>query len=203
MRTCGVLTAERGIGPVRLLRDREFCCAEHLREYREQFRQKVYELLAPEPPPAAIAGFLERPTSKRDLPIRAEIHALQKTVPGRLDLGLELCVSGGSFGHAGWISLPAAAVRAGGAAPRALAAAYPISATSLKPRPLEDGIQISGLGMAGMEWIPVRPAEGVAQSAGGRAGHAGRRRVVVSPATAETTELIRANWGRTLRDGTA
>jgi tetratricopeptide (TPR) repeat protein len=106
----------KGIGPVRLLRDREFCSPEHRSEYREQFRQRVYELLAPEPPPAPVAGFLERRTPTWVPEIRAEIRELPRSAAGRLDPAFDLRAAGGNFGHGGWISLLSATAPGGGPA---------------------------------------------------------------------------------------
>ena len=49
----------KGIGPVRLLRDSEFCSEAHRKNSRERARQHLYEALAPEPSPAKLAEFLE------------------------------------------------------------------------------------------------------------------------------------------------
>jgi hypothetical protein len=47
----------KDIGPFRLLRDREFCTAEHRTRYGKRLGKALTKLGAPEPPPAGIAGF--------------------------------------------------------------------------------------------------------------------------------------------------
>ena len=52
----------KGIGPIRQLRDLEFCSDAHRDQFRERYRQRLYEVLAPEPPPAPVLGFLGKTT---------------------------------------------------------------------------------------------------------------------------------------------
>jgi tetratricopeptide (TPR) repeat protein len=51
----------KGIGPIRQLRDGEFCSAAHRTKFGERFRQQLYEALAPEPAPATVADFIGQP----------------------------------------------------------------------------------------------------------------------------------------------
>jgi tetratricopeptide (TPR) repeat protein len=50
----------KGIGPIRQLRDLEFCSDAHRQEFRNRFRQRVFEALAPDPEPSRLADFRER-----------------------------------------------------------------------------------------------------------------------------------------------
>jgi hypothetical protein len=47
------------IGAFRLLRDSEFCCDLHRRQYGERLDKALHELASPEPAPTGIAGFLD------------------------------------------------------------------------------------------------------------------------------------------------
>jgi len=69
----------RLIGPLRLLRDREFCSPAHHDGYREQYRQRVHKLLGPEPLPTRMAGLLGKPAKGVRQAPPDEIRAFPKT----------------------------------------------------------------------------------------------------------------------------
>ena len=66
----------KGIGPIRQLRDLEFCSAAHRTEFRERYRRQAYEALSPEPAPVRTAEFMERPAVARSPAPCAVLHAL-------------------------------------------------------------------------------------------------------------------------------
>lgn len=71
----------KGIGPIRQLRDLEFCSEAHRNEFRERYRQRLYEALAPDPAPAPIAAFKGRLPDAGLVPT-ALLRALPKSQPG-------------------------------------------------------------------------------------------------------------------------
>ena len=58
----------KGIGPIRQLRDAEFCSDAHRKKYLERYRREVYEALAPGPAPSRLADFREGPKPKGPAP---------------------------------------------------------------------------------------------------------------------------------------
>ena len=79
----------RLIGPIRLLRDREFCSSAHRDGYRERFRQRVHELLATEPAPVKMAGLVERPVTGSGYFLHDSIPTHPKPALGRRHLVLQ------------------------------------------------------------------------------------------------------------------
>ena len=76
------LYCRRNIGPIRQLRDLEFCSDSHREEFRERFRQRVFEDLAPEPQPSRLAEFRERrPCSQQEPAPRTAFAAAVKSAP--------------------------------------------------------------------------------------------------------------------------
>ena len=53
----GCLLCGKEIGPLRLLRDDEFCSAAHRKHYKDRLGKALSSICAPEPPPAGVAGF--------------------------------------------------------------------------------------------------------------------------------------------------
>jgi tetratricopeptide (TPR) repeat protein len=74
----------KGIGPIRLLRNREFCTDEHRDEFRERYRQQLYEALAPEPAPTSLAEFRGQTPATRGPAPTAHLGVLPKSLPGEL-----------------------------------------------------------------------------------------------------------------------
>jgi tetratricopeptide (TPR) repeat protein len=83
----------KGIGPIRQLRDLEFCSEAHRTQFRERYRQNLYEALAPEPGPARTADFIERPPACVDPAPRAALRLLT-TSPDVRPLALDIQRSG-------------------------------------------------------------------------------------------------------------
>ena len=54
----GCLLCGKEIGPLRLLRDDEFCSSAHRKRYKDRLGRALTSISAPEPAPAGIAGFL-------------------------------------------------------------------------------------------------------------------------------------------------
>jgi hypothetical protein len=76
------LFCRKNIGPIRQLRDLEFCSEAHREEFRERFRQRVFEDLAPEPQPSRLADFRERRASRKKGPEpRTGFAPLVKSTP--------------------------------------------------------------------------------------------------------------------------
>ena len=73
----------KGIGPIRLLRDLEFCSQAHRDEFRERYRQRLYEALAPEPAPASLADFRERTPAARGPAPTLQLRVLPRSLPGQ------------------------------------------------------------------------------------------------------------------------
>lgn len=72
----------KGIGPIRQLRDLEFCSEAHRTQFRERYRQQVYEALAPEPAPVSTADFIGRaPVASGPAPA-VELRVLSKPMTG-------------------------------------------------------------------------------------------------------------------------
>src|ERR1035438_1916772 len=53
----GCLFCGKEIGPLRSLRDNEFCSSAHRNRYKERLGKALHSIAAPEPPPAGSAGF--------------------------------------------------------------------------------------------------------------------------------------------------
>ncbi len=71
----------KGIGPIRQLRDLEFCTESHRTQFKERYRQHVYEALAPEPGPSRLADFMERPAESGGPALHAVLRVLPKPLP--------------------------------------------------------------------------------------------------------------------------
>jgi tetratricopeptide (TPR) repeat protein len=80
----------KGIGPIRQLRDLEFCSEAHRIQFRERYRQSLYEALAPEPGPVRIADFIERPVARVDPAPRAALHRLTTSLPDGCNLAVDI-----------------------------------------------------------------------------------------------------------------
>ena len=75
------------IGAFRLLRDSEFCCDLHRRQYGERFDKAVHKMTSPEPAPAGIAGFRDEMPLQPGNPSSTLIPWLITAVRGRIRTG--------------------------------------------------------------------------------------------------------------------
>ena len=93
----------KGIGPIRQLRDLEFCREAHRNQFRERYRQQLYEALAPDPAPAPIAGFRERPPATGSPAPTALLRALPRSVPGGRPPAMRTEAAGVSVERPAWM----------------------------------------------------------------------------------------------------
>jgi tetratricopeptide (TPR) repeat protein len=75
------LYCQKWIGPIRQLRDSEFCSEAHRTQFGERYRQRLYEALAPEPTPVQIASFMEQPKTTVGAAPSARLSLLPKSLP--------------------------------------------------------------------------------------------------------------------------
>ena len=94
----------KGIGPIRQLRDLEFCSEAHRTQFRERYRQELYEALAPEPAPAKIADFIGRATVTAGPAPTVRLLPLAKSLPGNHGPAIGVEVAGVSVERPGWVS---------------------------------------------------------------------------------------------------
>jgi tetratricopeptide (TPR) repeat protein len=80
----------KGIGPIRQLRDLEFCSEAHRTEFRERYRKTLYEALAPEPAPVRSADFIERAPARGGPAPRAALRPLSKFLPEGCKLAVDI-----------------------------------------------------------------------------------------------------------------
>jgi tetratricopeptide (TPR) repeat protein len=93
----------KGIGPIRQLRDLEFCSEAHRTQFRERYRQSLYEALAPEPGPSRTADFIERPPAGAGPAPRAALRRLTASPPDRSQLDMDIQRSGMSAERPAWV----------------------------------------------------------------------------------------------------
>jgi hypothetical protein len=93
----------KGIGPIRQLRDREFCSEPHRVQFRERYRQSLYEALSPEAAPVRMADFIERPPAHHDPAPSAVLRLLRKSLSGVRELALDIDRAGMSAAQPAWI----------------------------------------------------------------------------------------------------
>jgi len=91
----------KGIGPIRQLRDLEFCSEAHRTQFRERYRRQLYEALAPEPAPARTADFIERPPATGGPVPRAVLCTLDKPLPAAPPPVMEIAPAGVSIERSG------------------------------------------------------------------------------------------------------
>lgn len=145
----------KGIGPFRLLKDREFCTPTHRSEYNERFRQQLHDVLAPEPPPADIAGFRQQPgTSVADRVLRARACDLPMIACSARRPWFAVRPASGAGGPAGWVlatTLPAAST------PRLSLEAAPLP--QILSVPFQAEALSAGNGTASAVLTSIRPEE--------------------------------------------
>ena len=93
----------KGIGPIRQLRDREFCSEPHRVQFRERYRQSLYEALSAEAAPVRMADFIERPPAHHDPAPSAVLRLLRKSLSGVRELALDIDRAGMSAAQPAWI----------------------------------------------------------------------------------------------------
>ena len=93
----------KGIGPIRQIRDVEFCSEAHRTHFRERYRQQLYEALAPEPAPLQIADFIERPPATGGPAPSAQLRVLPKSLPGEWMPAMRVAAAGISVERPGWV----------------------------------------------------------------------------------------------------
>jgi tetratricopeptide (TPR) repeat protein len=84
----------KGIGPIRQLRDLEFCSEAHRNQFRERYRQRAYEALAPDPAPSRFADFIEQPVCAADPVPHSASHILSNTAPDGIQPTLGVRIAG-------------------------------------------------------------------------------------------------------------
>jgi len=93
----------KGIGPIRQLRDLEFCSDTHRTQFQDRYRRSLYEALAPEPAPKLLAEFLEQsPVSAGPTP-HAKLEVQPKPLLGERVPGMTLEAAGISMKRTGLI----------------------------------------------------------------------------------------------------
>ncbi len=93
----------KGIGPIRQLRDVEFCSEPHRVQFSERYRKRLYEALAPEAAPVRMADFIERPPAHHNPAPFAALRLLAKPLAGVRELALEIERAGMSAVQPAWI----------------------------------------------------------------------------------------------------
>ncbi len=91
----------KGIGPIRQIRDLEFCSDAHRRQFRERYRQQLYEALAPEPAPSRTADFIERPPAAGVPALTAVLRVLPKPLLDCRQPGMSVDAAGVSVERPG------------------------------------------------------------------------------------------------------
>lgn len=135
----------KGIGPLRLLRDAEFCSDAHRSQFSERYRQHLYEALAPEPAPARLADFRERPATGGPPPRGAMRRLPGATSGGELLPGMTVSAMGARVDRPGHVLGPSAA--GPGACPAwhaSLAVREPIYSVSLSAAVRPAGKPLAG-----------------------------------------------------------
>ena len=99
------LYCKKGIGPIRQLRDLEFCSEAHRNQFRDRYREQVYAALAPEPAPTRTADFIEQgPPAAGPVP-RAVLGLLAKSLPRECQPAMRVAAAGISLDWPSWILL--------------------------------------------------------------------------------------------------
>ena len=94
----------KGIGPIRQLRDLEFCSEAHRTQFRERYRQQVYEALAQEPAPVRGADFIGLAPATAGPAPSLELRVLTKPVSAERLPSLNAAVAaGGSVERPAWV----------------------------------------------------------------------------------------------------
>jgi hypothetical protein len=97
------LYCRQRIGPIRQLRDQEFCSEAHRTEFRERYRQQVYEALAPDPAPTWTADFMGRAPATTPPAPHAALRVLPTSLPGECKPTVTVNGAGARAERAGWI----------------------------------------------------------------------------------------------------
>ncbi|MGA2737997.1 MAG: tetratricopeptide repeat protein [Bryobacteraceae bacterium] len=129
----------KGIGPIRQLRDLEFCSEAHRAQFRERYRQQVYEALAPEPAPKQFADFMERTPAANGPAPTAQLRVLPKPAPGACRPTIGVAAAGVSVERPGSVFAQRVAAIPARLAWHDSAAAFPVqyrSAFSIRIQPL-------------------------------------------------------------------
>ena len=100
------LYCSKGIGPIRQLRDLEFCSDAHRRQFRERYRQQLYEALAPAPAPVRLGDFMERTAPAAGPAPRAALDGLPKPPADDFRPALQAKAAGVFAERSGWILGP-------------------------------------------------------------------------------------------------
>jgi tetratricopeptide (TPR) repeat protein len=114
----------KGIGPIRQLRDLEFCSEAHRTLFRERYRRQLYEALAPEPAPQRLADFMEQTPAAAGPAPSAELRVLPKSLSGECPPAMPVA-AGVSVDRPGWIFPASLAAMPTGLAWEDSIAAYP------------------------------------------------------------------------------
>ena len=115
----------KGIGPIRQIRDLEFCSEAHRTQFRERYRQHLYEALAPEPAPSRIADFMERPPAAGGPAPHAVLRVLPKSLPCYRQPAMHVDAAGVSVQRPAWVFGQTLAAMAARLVWQDFAAAYP------------------------------------------------------------------------------
>ena len=104
----GCLYCGKDIGTFRLLRDREFCSAEHRKNYGRRLGAALGRIGAPEAPPAGIAGFQVRmPLQQGSLQFSRSAERFGRRdaavrIAAELPVALRPVLSANALAHTGW-----------------------------------------------------------------------------------------------------
>ncbi len=96
----------KGIGPIRQLRDAEFCSDAHRHKFRDRYRKQLFEALAPEPAPKSVAGFMEQAVTPVEPAPYSALQVLAKPAPEELKPVLNVDVGGMRLDPAEWTGGP-------------------------------------------------------------------------------------------------
>ncbi|HXM44803.1 MAG TPA: hypothetical protein VN924_26440, partial [Bryobacteraceae bacterium] len=80
----------------------EFCSEAHRAQFRERYREQVYEALAPEPAPAQLAEFMERPLVTGGPAPTAHLRTLPKPLSGECRPTIGVGAAGVSVERPAW-----------------------------------------------------------------------------------------------------
>lgn len=139
----------KGIGPIRQLRDLEFCSDVHRKQFRERYRSRLLEALAPDPAPAEPAGFIEQ-RANTAIPVPySDLRPIPIVAAERFLPPLRVQTAGLVLEEAGWTPLRSSTA----------ATARPVCDESVAPFP--PAIQPAVFSVA---IRPPNPSEGAAAS---------------------------------------
>ncbi len=155
------LYCSKGIGPIRQLRDLEFCSDAHRNEFRERYRQQVFKTLAPETAPSRLADFIEQTPADSCPGPAGALQVLSKQLPSVSSPEVSADAAGVALQWPGWLYTPKLAVMPAQLAWEDLRASYAGRVSPSPTRPLSLDIQhpeSCTAGAAAPKLLPAKPA---------------------------------------------